>query len=69
MVVAAPNSQYKTSLLIAKRLQYVFYGMATGYADIPVPFIAPIISIGPADLSCLTDLNEAVCVAAFKWRF
>jgi len=63
------NSNSSSSFLLARREKYYFYGAVTGYKDIPVPFAAPIVSIGPVDVSCLTDFNQSVCVAAIKWRF
>ena len=67
--VSYNNSNCNRSLLFAKREKYFSYGAVTGYANVPVPFIAPVISLGPVVLSCLSDTKTTVCMAAFKWRF
>jgi hypothetical protein len=67
-LLTLPNSHNNQSVLISKREKYFFYGAVTGYEPYPVPFIAPKLSIGPADISCLSDLERTVCTIFFKWR-
>jgi len=69
-----PNSHSNNSILLAKKempTKYIgfFYGAVTGYASYPIPYIAPVVEVGPVMASCLTDSDTTVCALIIKHEF
>lgn len=68
-LLTLPNTHSRQTVLLAKRWRYGMAGLVSGYGETPIPFLAPALSLGPTDLSCLSDLKTSVCILMFKLRF
>lgn len=83
IALALPNSHSIRTVLVAKKEKGVqinqhmnlgyFYGGVTGYADIPLPFVSPMLTTKIFNIenetTCLSDFKSTVCVTAFKYVF
>ncbi len=72
LLLTLPNSRNNQAVVFARKENWFFYGVSTGY-DYPLtPFIAPMITISHGDfsseISCLSNTMDVACVFSLKYK-
>ena len=73
LLLTLPNSRSNQAVIFAKKHDFFFYGVTSGYKYALTPFIAPMVTFEhgsfSSEIACLSNTVDIVCIFLLRFRF